>query len=83
MNIWFKYEGEPVEISFKGKNVNALKEQIKTKLKNQLGKFDIDQITLQTPEKHESLCAEMTSILESNIYNEFGFACSISKKIIF
>jgi len=59
MNIWFKYEGEPVEISFKGKNVNALKEQIKTKLKNQLGKFDIDQITLRAPGEHESLCAEM------------------------
>ncbi|GBB96957.1 hypothetical protein RclHR1_02880023 [Rhizophagus clarus] len=60
MNIWFKYkEGEPVEISFKGKNVNALKKQIKTKLKNQLRKIDIDLITLRAPGNHENLSAEM------------------------
>ncbi|CAG8668064.1 hypothetical protein GLOIN_2v1571072 [Rhizophagus irregularis DAOM 181602=DAOM 197198] len=60
MNIWFKYrKGEPVEISFKGNNVNALKKQIKTELKNQLGKFDINQITLRKPGEHKTLCAEM------------------------
>ncbi|RIA89359.1 hypothetical protein C1645_738698 [Glomus cerebriforme] len=60
MNIWFKYKkDEPAVISFKGKTVNALKKQIKTELKNQLGKFDITQITLRASGKHEILCAEM------------------------
>ncbi|CAB4402166.1 unnamed protein product [Rhizophagus irregularis] len=60
MNIWFKYKkGEPVEICFKGKNVNALKKKIKSKLKNQLGKFDINQITIRAPGEDESLRAVM------------------------
>jgi hypothetical protein len=72
MNTWFKYKkGEPVEISFEGKNVNALKKQIKTELKNQLGKFNINQITLRAPGKHESLCAEMLIDEEfATSYNE-------------
>ncbi|CAI2174787.1 4522_t:CDS:2 [Funneliformis geosporum] len=75
MNIWFKYKkGEPVEISFKGKNVNALKKQIKTELKNQLGKFDINQITLRAPGKHENLCAE--------ILIDEGFATSYNEPVV-
>ncbi|RIA81108.1 hypothetical protein C1645_701088 [Glomus cerebriforme] len=60
MYIWFKYKkGESVEIWFIGRNVNELKEQIKNKLKNQFGKFDINQITLRAHGKCESLRAEM------------------------
>ncbi|CAB4443509.1 unnamed protein product [Rhizophagus irregularis] len=75
MNIWFKYrKGEPVEISFKGNNVNALKKQIKTELKNQLGKFDINQITLRKPGEHKTLCAEM-------LIDE-GFATSYNEPVV-
>jgi hypothetical protein len=60
MNIWIKYKKcEPMKIFFKGKDVDALKKQIKTELKNQLRKFDCNQITLRAPGKHESLRADM------------------------
>ena len=75
MNIWSKYkEGEPVEIFFKGRNVNALKKQIKIELKNQLRKFDINQITLRAPGEHESLRVEM-------LINE-KFATSYVKPVV-
>ncbi|RIA90492.1 hypothetical protein C1645_823334 [Glomus cerebriforme] len=56
------------------KTINVLKKQIKTELKNQLGKFDITQITLRASGKHEILYAE--------ILIDEGFATSYNEPVV-
>src|SRR3954452_12988242 len=51
-SIWIKYnKGRPIEIDFRGGNVNKLKEEIQNKLHNKLSSFDIDEMILRVTGK--------------------------------
>ncbi|RHZ81939.1 hypothetical protein Glove_116g8 [Diversispora epigaea] len=54
--IWVKYgDSQPAKIVFKGEDVDDLKEAIKTRLSNQLGDVDVNQITLRRHDEEVDL----------------------------